>query len=90
MLIRVLIYNLFVLFRYEILEQKEKTKRLKTIRYKYFVIPAQLGRDSRADVLWLSAYPKKIRSKVQYLFSRIQQYFPLNMDNCNAVAMIPG
>jgi hypothetical protein len=45
MLIRVLIYNLFVLFRYEILEQKEKTKRLKTIRYKYFVIPAQLGRD---------------------------------------------
>ena len=85
MLIRVLIYNLFVLFRYEILEQKEKTKRLKTIRYKYFVIPAQLGRDSRADVLRVYAYSKKIRSKLKYLFSCIQQYSPLNMENCNAV-----
>ena len=43
MLIRVLIYNLFVLFRYEILGQKEKTQRLKTLRYKYLVMPAQLG-----------------------------------------------
>jgi len=40
MLLRVFIYNLFVLFRYEILGQKEKIKRLMTLRYKYFVIPA--------------------------------------------------
>lgn len=85
MLIRVLIYNLFVLFRYEILEQKEKIKRLKTIRYKYFVIPAQLGKNGKIDVLRISAYSKRIRSKLKYLFSRIQQYIPTNMENCNAV-----
>lgn len=43
MLMRIFIYNLFVLFRYEILAQREKIERLKTSCYKYFVLPAQLG-----------------------------------------------
>lgn len=51
MLMRVFIYNLFVLFRHEILGQKEKIKRLMTLRYNYFVLPAQMGRDGRESGL---------------------------------------
>lgn len=85
MLIRVLIYNLFELFRHEILEQREKRERLKTLRYKYFVMPALLGKDGRSHVLRVSTHSKKVRSKMKYLFSRIQQYFPVHIQNCNAV-----
>jgi len=84
MLLRVFIYNLFVLFRHEILGQKEKIKRLKTLRYKYFVIPAQLGRDGRGQVLRISAVTKKVKAKLLYLFNRIKQYVPKEFDNCNA------
>lgn len=86
MLIRVFIYNLFVLFRYEILGQKEKIQRLKTLRYKYFVIPAQLGRDGRKQILRISVIKQQMRSKLIYLYNRIKQYFPYSNDNCNAVA----
>lgn len=84
MLIRVLIYNLFVLFRHQIFGQKEKTERLKTLRYKYFVLPAQLGTDGRRPVLRISVFKQKVRSKLLYLFNRIKQYVPLCFDNCNA------
>lgn len=84
MLVRVLIYNLFVLFRYEILGQKEKIERLKTMRYKYFVMPAQLGGDGRRLVLRISAFTDKIKAKLIYLLNRIKQYSPHDYDNCNA------
>lgn len=84
MLLRVFIYNLFVLFRYEILGQKEKIKRLKTLRYKYFVIPAQLGGDGRGQVLRISVVKKKVKAKLLYLFNQIKQYVPFESDNCNA------
>lgn len=84
MLIRVFIYNLFVLFRHQILGQKEKIERLKTLRYKYFVMPAQLGGDGRRPVLRISVYTQKVRSKLFYLFNRLKQYFPPDFDNCNA------
>lgn len=84
MLIRVLIYNLFVLFRHQILGQKEKIERLKTLRYKYFVLPAQLGGDGRRLVLRISIFTQKVRSKLLYLFNRVGQYFPPDNDNCNA------
>jgi hypothetical protein len=84
MIIRVLIYNLFVLFRYEIFGQKEKIERLKTLRYKYFVLPAQLGGDGRSPVLRISVFSQKVRSKLLYLFHRIKQYVPPAFDNCTA------
>ena len=84
MLLRVFIYNLFVLFRYEILGQKEKIKRLKTLRYQYFVVPAQLGGDGRGQVLRISVVTKKIKAKLLYLFNQIKQYVPFESDNCNA------
>lgn len=85
MIIRVTLYNLFVLFRTQILNPNEKTKRLKTIRYKYFVIPGQLGSDGRANIMRISAYSKKIKATLQYLFSQINQYDPFKEFNCNAV-----
>jgi hypothetical protein len=84
MLIRVFIYNLFVLFRHQILGQKEKTERLKTLRYKYLVLPAQLGGDGRKLVLRISVYTQKVRSKLLYLFNRIKQYVPHDCGNCTA------
>ena len=84
MLIRILIYNLFVLFRHEILGQKEKTERLKTLRYKYFVLPAQLGRDGGKSVLRVSVFKQKMESKLLYLYNRIIQYFPPVSDRCTA------
>jgi hypothetical protein len=84
MLIRILIYNLFVLFRHQILGQKEKTERLKTLRYKYFVFPVQLGGDGGKPVLRISAFKQKISSKLFYPFNRIGQYFPPASDNCTA------
>ncbi len=84
-LLRVLIYNLFVLFRYEIFGQKEKSKRLMTLRYKYFVIPAQLGGDGRGQVLRISVVTKEVKAKLLYLFfNRIKQYVHFESDNCNA------
>lgn len=84
MLMRVFIYNLFVLFRYEILGQREKIERLKTLRYKYFVLPAQLGGDGRRSVLRISVFKKKIKSKLLYLFHCIRRYNPNDFVNCNA------
>jgi hypothetical protein len=43
MVLRILVYNLFLLFRHEFLGKKEKRQYLKTLRYKYFVLPAQMG-----------------------------------------------
>lgn len=85
MLIRILAYNLFVLFRYKILGQKEKTKRLKTIRFKYFVVPATLGSSGRATVLRISAHSLTLKNQLKYLLNTINQYNPLITVNCNAV-----
>jgi len=84
MLVRVLIYNLFVLFRYEILAQKEKTQRLKTLRYKYLVMPAQLGGNGKKLILSISVFTQKLRSKLIYLYNRIQQYSPHGYAKCSA------
>ena len=84
MLLRVFIYNLFVVFRYEILGHKEKIKRLMTLRYKYFVIPAQLGGDGRGQVLRISVVTRKMKAKILYLFNQIKRYVPHGFDNCNA------
>jgi len=86
MVVRVLVYNLFVLFRHEFLGKKEKRQRLKTLRYKYLVLPAQMGSDGRETVLRISVRARKVRSKLSYLFARISSYIPHPQVNCTAVA----
>jgi len=85
MVVRVLIYNLFVLFRHEFLGKKEKRQHLKTLRYKYFVLPGQLGSDGRDTVLRISAHGRKVRAKLSYLFTRIGSYIPRIEVNRTAV-----
>ena len=85
LIVRVLLYNLFLLFRHEFLGKKEKMQRLKTMRYKYFVLPAQMGSDGREAVLRISARSKKVRAKLSYLFTRISGYLPGLDPNCTAV-----
>ncbi|MCL4479499.1 MAG: transposase [Deltaproteobacteria bacterium] len=84
MVIRALLYNLFLLFHQEVFENKEKTQRLLTLRHEYFVLPSQLGSDGRSKVLRISAVKHKLRAKLRYLFNRINQYVPADMANCNA------
>lgn len=84
MLIRVFIYNLFVLFRHEVFDKKEKTERLTTLRYKYFVLPAQMGKTGRSLVLRISVIEQKVRMKLIHLFNRIEQGFIATYLNCNA------
>jgi len=74
MLIRVMIYNLFVVFRTSILDSKEKTQRLKTLRYKYFVIPAQLGSCARDTILRLSMHTDTVKDKMKELYNRLTEY----------------
>jgi hypothetical protein len=85
MAVRVLLYNLFVLFRHEFLGKKEKGQHLKTLRYKYFVLPGQMGSDGRDVVLRISAQSRKVRAKLGYLFARIGSYIPRTEVNCTAV-----
>jgi len=84
MIMRVLIYNLFVLFRNEVLGVEERSKRLLTLRYKYFVMGGIMGRDGRDEILRISVITRKIKSKLIYLFNRIERYKPLGETNCNA------
>ncbi len=85
MVLRVLVYNLFLLFRHEFLGKKEKSQHLKTLRYKYFVLPAQMGSNGREAVLRISVQSRRIWSKLSSLFARISQYIPEGDLNCTAV-----
>jgi len=87
MVLRVLVYNLFVLFKYEFLGEKEKRQHLKTLRYKYFVLPAQIGSDGRDDVLRISIHSRKTWARLYFLFARISQYIPGGSFNCSAVGI---
>ena len=84
MLTRVLIYNLFVLFRSVVIHSKEKTQRLKTLRYKFFVVPAQLGSHGRDKILRLSMYSNSLISKMKIFYHRISDYIAFDLPNCNA------
>jgi len=74
----VLSYNLFLIFRKNMLLDSEKTQRLKTIRQKYFVIPGCLGADGRTDVLRLNVIDKFKKSFVQ-CFEKIKNWICPNL-----------
>jgi hypothetical protein len=84
MMVRVFIYNLFLLFKQKFLGHKEKRQQLKTLRYKYFILPGQMGKAGRDTLLRISVMNKKIRAKLTYLFTLISQYIPDVDFNCSA------
>jgi hypothetical protein len=85
MMLRVLAYNFFVLFRHEFFRKKEKSQHLKTLRCRYFVIPGHMGSYGRDAVLRISAQNRKVRAKLSYLFTRISHYVPPGNVYCTAV-----
>jgi len=88
MLLRVLLYNLFLIFKHQFLGRKERAQQLKTLRYKYFVLPAQMGSEGREPVLRISVTGRKVRAKLSSLFARISHYVPLPDFNRTAVGSV--
>jgi len=88
MLVRVLLYNLFLLFKRQFLGRTERAQRLKSLRYKYFILPAQMGSDGREAVLRISVTGRKVGAKLSSLFARISHYVPLPALNCTAVGAV--
>lgn len=85
MLIRCLVYNLLLVFKTTFLPEKERTQRISTLRFNYFIIPAHLGRDSSSNWLRLSAFPQKCRSKIQTIMDRIYAYsIPIPQLHCSS------
>lgn len=75
MLVRILFYNILNLFKSQILPEAESKLRVQTLRSKYFVIPALLGRDGKNPILRLGVRKQNVRTKFLYILSRINIYF---------------
>ncbi len=81
MLVRIMFYNILNLFRREMLPEPESHQRMQTLRAKYFITPALLGRDGKSPVLRLGIRKQNVRQKFIYILNKISVYFA----NCNAV-----
>jgi hypothetical protein len=75
MLVRIMFYNILNLFRQKILPEPESNQRLQTLRSKYFITPAVLGRDGKSPVLRLGIRKQNVRQKFLYILARISAYF---------------
>ena len=74
MLIRLFLYNLLLVFRTTFLPENERTQRISTLRFKYFIIPAHLGRDYSGRWLRLSVFTAKLKIKIQAILEAISTY----------------
>ena len=74
MLVRCLVYNVLLVFKTHFLSETERKQRISTLRFKHFIIPAHLGRDSSSAWLRLSAFPQACRAKIQDIMDRIAAY----------------
>jgi hypothetical protein len=83
MLLRMLLFNMFVYFRTEILETPRV--RLKTIRPKFFIIPGIMGRNGKTELLRLGVKNRSFREKLRTVISLISKLNPFEQINCNAV-----
>ena len=76
-------HNLIHYLNRKVLNAHTSKEQLKTIRSKYLILPAQLGKAGRYPILRLGVQNRKFRSKIIYLFEKIRQ---INWTfNCNAV-----
>ena len=73
-LIRLLLYNLLLVFRRSFLPEKDRMIRISTLRFNYFVLPAHLGRNSHGRWLKLAVFPQKLKTKIQAILDGIYAY----------------
>jgi len=84
MLMNALVFhNLIHYLNRNILNKKGPVEQLRTIRGRYFLIAAQLGKSSGYDVLRLAVQDRKLRAKLSYFLERISLIS--NKLNCIAV-----
>jgi hypothetical protein len=86
MLVRIMFYNIINLLRQEMLPEPESHQRLDSLRKKYFITPALLGRDGKNPVLRIGIRKQNLRHKFLYILNRISLYF----SNCNAFELPQG
>ncbi len=76
-------HNLIHFLNRNILNPGGVIEQMKTLRMKYFIIPAQLGSRSGMAVLRLGVKDKSLQGKIRYWLNKIAGFsFTLN---CNAV-----
>ncbi len=78
-----LFHNLVHYLNRNIFNTNSPKEQLKTMRSKYFILPAMLGSEGRYQVLRLGVRDRKFRAKLIYYLEQITR-IPHNL-NCNAV-----
>jgi hypothetical protein len=66
------IHNLIHYLNRNVLNKKKPQPQLKTIRLKYFILPAILGREARYSVLRLSVQQKEVKEKLCRMLTAIE------------------
>ena len=64
-------HNLVHYLNRKVLNPNKALQQLKTLRSKYFIIPAQLGSGGGRSVLRLAVRERKLRAKLSYVLERI-------------------
>jgi hypothetical protein len=85
-MIALVFHNLIVYLNRNILNPNQPQQRLKTLRYKYFTLPGQLGGGGRKYVLRLSIQERKVIEKLTSIIERIS----LISHRLNCIAFDPG
>ena len=77
MTFRALFYNLMEIFSQRFLSEEESTMTLQTLRMKYFMIPAVLGRDGKNIVLRMAVRSLKLKAKIRWIIEQIDKVVPI-------------
>ena len=85
MLMNALVFhNLIHYLNRKVLQGNQPQPQMKTLRSRYFILPAVLGSGGGYQVLRLGVRDRSLRGKIWHFLQKIQQ-LPYNL-NCNAVA----
>lgn len=82
-LIALVFHNLLHYLGRRLLSKKPPHAQLKTLRGRFFILPAQLGRSGRQAVLRLAVTDRSLRAKLRYVLEQIKRW-PKHI-NCIAV-----
>lgn len=83
MIICLIFHNLITLLVKKVIEPRGKREQLKTLRMKYLVVPALMGKNGRDDVIRLGISNTKRKTKFLQILERIKNM--RSIFNCNAV-----
>jgi len=81
MLLRVLLYNIVLIFKRNFLNQQEQNQFLSTIRRKYLIVPAILGRSGYDYVLKIAVPTRSFKAKLLFIKNQINRFVtPINLN----------